>query len=154
MRQGIRLSGKLRGIRNWLGGLFFFLFVASSGIFAQLPTATVLGVVKDSSGAVVPDVNLTARNVDTGQTRSTATDSNGAYRLPALPVGNYELRAEKGGFQAVLQSGLTLAGGQEAAMNVTLQFGSVSQTVWVTAEAPLVNTTSGSLGGLESEQKM
>src|SRR5712671_6327956 len=102
---------------------------ASPTIFAQLPTATILGVVKDSSGSVVPDVNLTARNVDTGQIRAMTTDANGAYRLPALPVGNYEFRAEKTGFQTAVQSGLTLTVAQEAVMNITLQVGSISQEV-------------------------
>ena len=94
---GMRSNGTSREIRSLIVGLFLFLFVASATIFAQLPTATILGVVKDSSGSVIPDVNLTARNVDTGQTRTTTTDANGAYRLPALPVGNYEVRGEKTG---------------------------------------------------------
>ena len=69
MGNGMRSSSR-REIRNWVGGLFFFLFVASATIFAQLPTATILGVVKDTSGGVVPEVAVTARNVDTDQTRS------------------------------------------------------------------------------------
>ena len=149
----VRLRGESLGIRNWLGGLLFFLFVASATIFAQLPTATILGVVKDASGAVIPDVNLTARNVDTGQTRSTTSDSNGSYRLPALPVGNYEVRAEKGGFQAgSKRTDARRRPGSGGEFHAAGRSG--EQTVSVTAEAPLVNTTSGSLGGLVGEQKM
>ena len=63
---------------------------------AQLPTATILGVVRDSSGAVIPGVALTTRNTETGQARETVSGSNGEYRFAALPVGSYEVRAEIG----------------------------------------------------------
>jgi hypothetical protein len=125
-----------------------------SAALAQLPTALVLGVVKDSSGAVVPDVALTARNVETGQTRTTITAPDGSYRFAALPVGRYELRAEHQGFRSEMRRGLTLSVGLEAVVHFTLELGALEQTVAVTAEAPLVNTTSGSLGGLVDEQKV
>ena len=121
---------------------------------AQLPTATVLGVVEDATGAVVPDAALTARNVNTGQTRIVVSDGNGSYRFSALPVGTYEIHVEHPGFQSEERTGLTLTVGLEAVMNFTLQVGAIEQTVSVTAEAPLVNTTSGSLGGLVDEQRV
>jgi hypothetical protein len=121
---------------------------------AQLPTATLLGTVKDSSGGVVPGATITAHNVDTGQLRTTVAGDDGSYRLPALPVGNYQVRAELSGFQTVLRSGLHLTVSQEAVINFTLAIGGVEQTVSVTAEAPLVNTTSGSLGGLVDEERI
>jgi hypothetical protein len=121
---------------------------------SQLPTATILGVAKDASGAVVPDVMVTARNVNTGLTRTTTSGADGSYRFSALPVGIYEVRAEHAGFQTEVQSGLTLAVSDQAVVNFALQVGAVEQTVAVTAEAPMVNTTSGSLGGLVSEQKV
>ena len=80
---------------------------------AQLPTATILGVVKDSSGAVVPEAALTARNVETGQARTTVSEANGSYRFSALPVGQYELRVEHPGFQSEVRSGLSLTVAQE-----------------------------------------
>ena len=121
---------------------------------AQLPTATILGTVKDASGAVVPDAKLTAKSTETGQSRITTSAGDGSYRFPSMPVGTYEIRAEQSGFQAEVRTGLTLAVGDEAVVNFSLQVGAVEQTVAVTAEAPLVNTTSGSLGGLVSEQKV
>ncbi len=132
-----------------ISGVFIMLILALATpvAIAQLPTATILGVVKDSTGAIIPAAKLTARNVDTGQTRTTMSSSDGSYRLQALPVGNYEVRAEQPGFRTELRSGLTLAVSQEAVVNFTLEVGAVEQTVAVTAEAPLVNTTSGSLGG-------
>jgi hypothetical protein len=139
------------------GMVFSFLLCAgilTSLALAQLPTATILGVVRDSSGAVVPDTALTARNVETGQTRTAISAVDGSYRFSALAVGAYQVRAEHAGFQAEERSGLTLTIGQEAVVNFALQVGAVSQTVAVTAEAPMVNTTSGSLGGLVNEQRM
>ena len=132
----------------------FLLMAVLGTALAQLPTATILGVVKDSSGAVVPEATVTARNIDTGQTRAASTSADGSYRLSALPVGNYEVRVEHPGFQTTVRSGLTLAVSQEAVLPVTLEVGAVEQTVAVTAEAPLVNTTSGSLGGLVDERKV
>jgi hypothetical protein len=110
--------------------------------------------VRDTSGAVVPDANLTARNADTGQTRTVVSAGDGSYRLSALPVGNYEIRVEHAGFQTEIHSGLTLTVAQEAVVNITLQVGSAAQSVTVTTEEPLVNTTNGSLGGLVDEQRV
>jgi len=141
---------------NWtrrIAGLFLLLGAATAAL-AQLPTATLLGVVKDSSGAVVAGATLTARNQETGQTRTTVSAANGDYRLQALPVGIYEVRAEQSGFRAEVRGGLTLTVGQEAVLNFSLELGAVEQTVSVTADAPLVNTTSGSLGGLVDERKV
>ncbi len=139
--------------RIWRVGCILLL-LSGSITFAQMPTATILGVVRDSSGAVVPGVELTARNVNTGQTRTGTSESDGSYRFSALPVGTYEVRAEHPGFQTAVRSGLTLSISQEAVINFSLEVGAVEQTVAVTAEAPLVNTTSGSLGGLVDEQKV
>ncbi len=136
-----------------LGCVLLVLAVASVGL-AQLPTATILGVVKDSSGGVVPAASVTARNVDTGQSRSDTTGADGSYRFNALPVGNYEVRVEHAGFQAALRTGLTLTVTQEAVVNFELQVGTTSQTVEINSEAPLVDTTSGSLGGLVNEEKV
>ncbi len=143
-------------MRRGFGGVFclFLLWMTATLTVAQMPTATLLGVVKDASGALVPGAALTARNVDTGQSRTSVTEANGSYRISALPVGNYEIRVEHPGFQSTVHSGLTLTVSQEAVVNFTLQVGAVEQTVAVTAEAPIVNTTSGSLGGLVDQQRM
>jgi hypothetical protein len=141
-------------VRHGCAWVSVAILLAAPFAMAQLPTATVLGVVKDSTGAVVPDANVTVRNLDTGQTRTGVTSADGSYRLPALPVGNYEVRVEHIGFQAAVQSGLTLSVSQEAVVNFALQVGAMEQTVSVTADAPLVNTTTGSLGGLVDEQRV
>ncbi len=139
--------------RHW-AYVLVVLMLATSTATSQLPIATILGTVKDTSGAVIPGANLSVRNTETGQTRTSVSGADGAYRFSALPVGSYELRIESAGFQSEVRSGLTLAVSQEAVINVALQVGAIEQTVEVTAEAPLVNTTSGSLGGLVDEKKV
>ena len=130
--------------------LLFFATVA----VAQLPTATILGTVRDSTGAVVPDATVTGRNTETGLTRTGQSGADGSYRFAALPVGTYEIRVEQAGFRAEVRSGVTLTVGQEAVLNFALQVGAIEQTVEVTGEAPLVNTTTGSLGSLVNAQQV
>jgi hypothetical protein len=129
------------------------LLVGASAAFGQ-ETATILGTVKDASGAAVAGTNITARNTGTQQSRAATTDSDGSYRIPGLFVGSYEVRAEHEGFQAAVRTGLVLTVDLQAVVNITLQIGSVSQTVEVTGEAPLVDTTTSSLGGLVDSQKI
>jgi hypothetical protein len=134
--------------------LAFLVLTTTSVTFAQLPTGTILGVVRDSSGGVVPDAAVTIRNTDTGFTRTLTTGEDGAFRAPALPVGQYSIKVEKTGFQVVTRTGLTLEVGQELVSNATLQVGSSTQEVVVSGEAPVVNTTNGVLGSLVNEEKI
>jgi len=119
---------------------------------AQLPTGTILGTVRDASAGVIPGATVTATNTETGLSRTVVSGDDGSYRIAALPVGRYELRAALDGFRTAVRDGITLAVTQEAVVNVTLEVGSLAETVAVTAEAPLVNTTSASLGALVDAQ--
>ena len=153
------MRSKISRLDQVLNPVRVFLFLLAVGVcaslaFAQLPTATILGVVRDSSGAVVPGATLTVTNTETGFFRTTNSGNDGSYRFPALPVGSYEVRTEHAGFQSAVRSGLRLTVGQEAVVNFTVEVGAVTQTIAVTAEAPLVNTTSGSLGGLVNEDRV
>ncbi len=122
--------------------------------FAQLPTATILGVAKDSSGGVLPNVTVTVRNVDTGLTRTVKTSDDGEYRVPELPVGRYEVKGEHAGFKIVTRQGITLEVTQQAVINMDFQVGTADQQVVVTVEAPMVNTQDATLGGTVNETKM
>lgn len=99
--------------------------------FAQLPTATIRGVVSDSAGAVLPGTTVTARNTDTGLTRGVPTGGDGSYRIPAPPVGPYEIRVELQGFRTAVRSGVRLVVGQEAVVDFTLELGAIQETVTV-----------------------
>jgi hypothetical protein len=123
-------------------------------VFAQVPTGTILGVVKDSSGAVIAGAGIAIRNVDTGDRRTAASGIDGAYRVPQLPTGHYEVRAERAGFRTETQQGITLNVSDNAVINFTLEVGTTQQELVVTAEAPLVNTANSTLGGLVNEQQM
>src|SRR5207244_10704331 len=117
-------------------------------------TGTTIVAITDAAVAVIPGASIAAKNVETGLTRTGVSGEDGSYRLSALPVGGYEVRVELPGFRTEVRSGLTLTVAQEAVVNFTLQAGAVDQTVVVTEDAPLVNTTSGSLGGLVDEKKV
>jgi hypothetical protein len=126
----------------------------SLSISAQVPTGTILGTVKDPSGAVVAGAAITIRNVDTGDRRTAVSGTDGAYRVPQLPTGHYEVKAEQSGFRTETQQGITLNVSDNAVINFTLAVGSTQQEVTVTAEATLVNTANSALGGLVNEQQM
>ena len=97
---------------------------------------------------------MTARNVDTGQARTTVADADGSYRLPALQVGRYEIRGELQGFKTEVRTGVTLSVTQEAVVNFALEVGAIEESVIVTGEAPLISTTSASLGALVDEKQL
>ena len=132
--------------------LIVAMLAGAAPALAQLPTGTVLGTVRDSANAMIPGATLTATNTETALTRTVTSGSDGSYRFAALPVGRWEVRAALDGFRTAIRGGLTLTVSQEAVVNFTLEVGALSETVSVTAEAPLVNTTSGSLGALVDAQ--
>ena len=131
--------------------LFSVLLVLSLSLFpalAQVTTGAVLGTVQDSTGAVLPGVEVTATNLDTGITRTAIASDEGTYRLTNLSLGNYEVSASLPGFSTEVRSGIELTIGRRAVVDFTLSVGEISERVTVTGEAPLVETTSGSLGDL------
>ena len=123
-------------------------------VFAQGFTAGITGTVMDTSGAVLPGTMVSVKHLETGLTRAVETDDSGNYRIVSLPVGEYELTAEKMGFQREVRRGISLVIAQEALVNLTLEVGSVVQQVTVTEAAPLVNATTTSTSGVISEQQI
>ena len=122
--------------------------------FAQATTGTILGTVSDSDGAVIADAVIKITNVQTGLTRSVTTDSEGRYRLPLLPVGSYEVKAERQGFGSQVHSGIELTVGRDAVVDFALKAGQVEESVSIVGEAPLVETTSSALAGLVDERRI
>jgi hypothetical protein len=135
---------------------FAFVIFCLSVAFAraQDTTATLLGTVTDSSGAVLPGVTVAIKNVDTSQTRTVVSDDRGRYRVSLLPPGRYEVTAQLSGFQTVVRSGLTLTVGQEALVNTQMTLGNVSESILVEGEAPLVETTTGTISHVVTEQQL
>ena len=117
-------------------------------------TGTILGTVKDQSGAVLPGASISIRNLETGTTRASVTGDRGEYRVPALSVGIYEVHVEMTGFQTGIRQGITLTVGREAVVDFSLNVGNVAEQVTVTGEAPLIETTSATVGGVVDQQQM
>lgn len=114
---------------------------------AQITTATIVGTVTDPGGAQVPAASVTARNVDTGLTRTVVSGEDGSFRLEFLPVGNYVVEVTAtSGFKKANRGGIVLQVNDTARVDVTLEVGAVSEEVTVTTAPPEVNTSSAELG--------
>ncbi|HZO56694.1 MAG TPA: carboxypeptidase-like regulatory domain-containing protein, partial [Bryobacteraceae bacterium] len=113
---------------------------------ASAQLATLTGRITDQTGAVVPGAEVKARSADTGIEVSATSTSEGYYTLPALQPGRYEVSISKQGFVPVRQTGLELTVQQVARLDITLQVGSLSETVEVRAQTPLLDSESSTLG--------
>jgi hypothetical protein len=120
---------------------------------AQGTNGTILGTITDPQGAVIAGVTVSIKNLDTQLQRQGVTDSAGYYRIEALPVGRYEVRAERQGFKVTVNS-LTLTVGQEAVTNIKMEVGSLSEQVLVNSTSNEVETTTAVMGGLVDEKKI
>jgi hypothetical protein len=117
-------------------------------------TASISGVVKDASGAVLPDAQVSVISVETGIRTNVVTDAKGFYSLPALPVGTYRVEVAKAGFKSYVQSGLLLKVNDAVRVDVALTIGDAQEKVTVAADAVRVETTSSQMGEVISEQKI
>ena len=108
--------------------------------------ADILGVVTDATAAALPGATVTAANTDTGLSRTVVTDAQGRYRIVALPVGAYSVTSSLASFQTVERTGITLTINQRANVDFQLEVATVAETLTVTGEAPMVETTSSEVG--------
>jgi Carboxypeptidase regulatory-like domain/TonB dependent receptor len=113
---------------------------------AQVTTATVVGTITDPGGSIMPGAEVTARNVDTGLTRTVKSADDGTYRLEFLPVGHYVLEVTAAGFKKAFVSDITLQVNDTARVDIPLTVGQVTETVTVTEAMPLVNTSTSEIG--------
>jgi Carboxypeptidase regulatory-like domain/TonB dependent receptor len=116
------------------------LLVGANVAWGQDVTAAVTGTVTDESGAAIVGATVTAKSVERGVTFTATTNDAGIYRVAQLPVGNYDLKVEKQGFQSSLYPALVLVLNQIARIDVQLKVGQVTQTVEVTGAAPVLKT--------------
>src|SRR5437016_7183882 len=151
----VRGTGRSLFALGRLGAAMVALIALGTGLlFAQGSTATILGVVRDTTGALVPGVSITVKHIDTGLTRTAISGESGGYNVQLLPVGAYELTTTMPGFKQDVRRGINLVVGQEAVIDLTLEVGANAEQVTVTEEAPLVNTTLSSTSGLITEQQV
>ena len=137
---------------RYLPVLLISLILSGHVVYAQVTTGTISGVAQDSSGAVIPGVSVTVKNLDTGITRIVTTDEGGRYTVPDLTLGNYEVQAQLPGFQTEVRSGITLSVGRVAVVNFALKVGQLSDKVTITEEAPLVESTTAAMSSLVDER--
>jgi len=121
---------------------------------AEAQTGTISGFVTDPSGAGVPDAKVTATLVQRNVARSVQTNELGAYVFNAMPPGDYRVETEKAGFQRSVRSDINLSINQNVRLDLMLQIGELSQTVEVTAMAPLVDTRSPALSSLVDDRRV
>lgn len=140
-------------IRVFVVGLCAVLGAAAP-VAAQGTSARLVGTVKETSGAVVPGVSVTATNLDTGLLRTSVTNEQGDYVLPTLPVGRYEVAAELSGFKRVVQSPVPLDVDQTARVDLLLELGDLTETVEVTGGAPIVNSETSSIGQVIAQEQV
>ncbi len=122
--------------------LSLVLFVAAVSSAAAQSTSingSIEGIISDESGGVLPGVTVTITNLDTGDTRVVVTNESGLYRAPLLSLGRYKVEAELQGFKKIEQLGINISAGQTAVISMKLGVGALSETISVTADAPLVD---------------
>ena len=137
------------GIKFLLMLLFLALFGLSGSdkfLFAQGTNGTLTGQVIDSSGAAIPGATITLTNVGTSYPQTETTDGTGIYLFKLVPPGNYMLTVVARGFEKYVQQGIVIDANANATQNVQMKVGSQSQTVSVTANAELIDTTTAELG--------
>jgi hypothetical protein len=130
-----------------------FTLLVTSTARAQV-SGVISGTIVDSSGGALAGVQVAAQNLETGAIRDAVSDVTGHYSVLSLPIGRYEVTAQKDGFQTEVRTGITLAVGQEAAVDLVLQLGEVRQQVTVSGEAPLVSATTTQTSGLVGERQV
>lgn len=141
----------LRGALSAAG----LVLLATTLIQAQAgSTAQIAGIVTDTSGGVLPGVDVTATQTATGMSRTVVTDAQGKYTLTNLPIGPYRLEAKLSGFRSFVQTGLTLQVSGSPTINIELSLGDLTETISVEAAAPLVDTKRSGIGEVIGNERI
>ena len=134
--------------------LLLALTSVSVPLKGQQVTGSIIGSVQDATGAAIVASQVTARNQDTGLTRSVQTGAQGEYRIDFLPPGNYEVDVSNSGFRSFRQTGVTLQVGQSARVDAQLQLGQASSTITVEGGVPAVNTADATVGQTTTSEQI
>jgi hypothetical protein len=134
--------------------LILLALSCASGLWGQVVGASVSGTVTDESGAPIPGVSVTVKDVETGAEHRLTTDDGGRYSIPSVPVGHYAIAASKENFKSQSKTGIELVVGQRALVDFALQVGDIKQTVTVEGAVAPVELTTEPTSGLVSERQV
>ena len=112
----------------------------ATGAYAQFDSAAVSGAIRDTTGAVLPGVNVTLTNIGTGLAREAVTNDAGLYTFANVPVGDYRITTSLQGFKTITQGGVRVSGGQNIRVDVQMEVGALNETITVQAATTLVDT--------------
>jgi hypothetical protein len=133
-------------------GLMFVFSIGS--LFAQSTTASISGTVVDEQQSVIPNATVTVRNTSTGFTRTVQTSGEGRYQIVNLPIGAYEVTVEAPNFGRYVQTGITLVVNQNAVIDAALKAGNIEETVTITENASVLNTTTPEVSTRFDERRL
>ena len=125
---------------------FFLLFANAHSAFGQVDEGSIVGLVQDPSGAVVPGAQVTLLNTDQGITLNTTTSGSGEYTFSPVRIGHYSVSASAPGFSTTTQQNLEVKLDQHLQVNIQLKTGAATETVQVTTAPPELQTEEGSVG--------
>ena len=137
-----------------IGCLTLALALLPGAALAQTDTASIVGTVKDGTGAVLPGVTVTATQKGTNVVNTAVTNSAGQYVFPNLRIGTYDVAAELQGFRRTVRTDILLNVQDRAEVNLTLEVGQLSEEVVVKGETPLLQTESASIGYSVDERQL
>jgi hypothetical protein len=134
--------------------LFLVAFLAAIPASGQTSDGSLTGLVVDASGAAVAAAIVSVTDLERGTTVRTVTNESGFYVLSQLPPGRYQVTAERDGFRKYVLKSLTIATQQKAALDIALEVGAVTESVTVTGEAQLIDTSTATLSGVVENKRI
>jgi Carboxypeptidase regulatory-like domain len=147
MKHGVLFSGTWKLAAAVFSLVIGLAIMNCAPVFSQGSAGGILGTITDSNGGAIAGATVTVLDVDRGTSRNLTTDQSGEFNAPNLLPGNYKVRAEYKGFKSTERQNLKLEVAQELRIDLSLQPGESTQTITVTEEIPLVETTNAELGG-------
>jgi hypothetical protein len=135
--------------------LLVFVLLAAVSLSAQTFRGTILGIVTDPSGAVIPGAKVVVKNTGTGLQRETETSTDGSYSLPELPIGTYSVTVTQAGFHTFVATGITVDVAAQRRVDAAMKTGEISTRVEVEGDLlPQVETTTNDLGGVLTQEQV
>jgi len=144
----------MKRLRAVIGAVLVWLLTSGTGWTQAVAGSQIAGVVRDSSGGVLPGAEITVTKTDTGMTRTVFAGPDGAYVLPNLPVGPYQLKVVLQGFQSYVQDGIVLQVNTNPTVDVTLGIGTVGEQITVVANTAMVETRSTGVGQVIDNERV